>query len=93
MDINGNNNAFIRVGRRTYRVPGSRSQRTLVGLALLVGGIMGFLPVVGFWMIPLGLVVLSVDSPRIRRRRRRLEVWWGRRVNNRQNRRGQMEDR
>jgi hypothetical protein len=45
---------------------------------LVAGGVLGFLPVVGFWMLPLGLVVLSVDSPRVRRVRRRLEIRWGR---------------
>ena len=53
--------------------------RRATGAALIGGGMLGFLPVLGFWMIPLGLVVLSVDSHPIRRRRRRAEVWWGRR--------------
>ena len=79
MNPTGNSSPVIRFGSRSYPVPGTRTQRTLIGLALLAGGIMGFLPIVGFWMIPLGLLVLSVDSPRIRRQRRRLEVWWGRR--------------
>jgi hypothetical protein len=39
----------------------------------------GFLPVLGFWMIPLGLLVLSVDLPIVRRWRRQLTVWWHRR--------------
>jgi hypothetical protein len=30
-------------------------------------------------MVPLGLLVLSVDLPVVRRLRRRVEVWWGRR--------------
>lgn len=53
--------------------------RRATGAALIGGGMLGFLPVLGFWMIPLGLVVLSVDSHPIRRHRRRAEVWWGRR--------------
>jgi hypothetical protein len=40
---------------------------------------LGFLPVLGFWMLPLGLALLSVDLPSVRRRRRKLSVWWGRR--------------
>jgi len=35
--------------------------------------------VVGFWMIPLGLLVLSIDLPVVRRWRRQLTVWWHRR--------------
>ncbi len=61
-------------------MPASRLGRLIVGVILVIGGVLGFLPVVGFWMIPLGLIVLSVDFPLIRRLRRRLEVrigrWW-----------------
>lgn len=61
-------------------MPPNRLGRTIVGILLIIGGVLGFLPILGFWMIPLGFVVLSVDSPFIRRRRRRVEVklgrWW-----------------
>ena len=48
-------------------------------LGLVVLGILGFLPILGFWMIPLGLLVLSYEFASVRRRRRRLVVWWERR--------------
>lgn len=35
--------------------------RITIGVALVLGGLVGFLPVLGFWMIPLGLIVLAVD--------------------------------
>lgn len=35
--------------------------RFLLGLLLIVGGVLGFLPVLGFWMIPLGILVASLD--------------------------------
>ena len=60
-------------------LPRSQRLRIAAGIALIVGGLFGFLPVLGFWMIPLGLLVLSVDLPVVRRWRRRLEVWWARR--------------
>ena len=60
-------------------LPASRLVRIGLGILLLLGGLVGFLPVVGFWMVPLGLIVLSVDLPIVRRQRRRLAVWWGRR--------------
>ena len=44
--------------------------RMVLGVALCIGGILGFLPVLGFWMVPLGLLVLSVDMPMVRRFRR-----------------------
>jgi hypothetical protein len=53
--------------------------RIAVGILLVIGGIFGFLPILGFWMIPLGLIILSVDLPLVRRLRRRIEVKWGRR--------------
>jgi len=69
----------IRFGRFSVKVPGTRSQRTVLGVGLCIGGVLGFLPVVGFWMLPLGILVLSVEYHPIRRFRRRFEVWWGRR--------------
>jgi len=69
--------------RAKKMMPASRLGRLIVGTLLVIGGVLGFLPIVGFWMIPLGLIVLSVDFPFIRRRRRRLEVrlgrWWRKR--------------
>jgi hypothetical protein len=35
--------------------------RLVLGLVLIVGGVLGFLPVLGFWMIPLGVVVAGLD--------------------------------
>lgn len=55
-------------------LPQSRSLRIALGGALVAGGILGFLPVLGFWMVPLGVLVLSVDIPAVRRFRRQQEV-------------------
>ncbi|SLN50238.1 hypothetical protein [Oceanibacterium hippocampi] len=60
------------------RLPASRVARIAIGVLLVIGGLLGFLPVLGFWMIPLGAMVLSIDLPAVRRLRRRVEVWWGR---------------
>ena len=68
---------------RTFNLPASRLARTVLGVLLVFGGLLGFLPILGFWMVPLGLLVLSVDFPAIRRRRRRLAVWWAKKRNNR----------
>ncbi len=69
----------IKIGKNHYALPASRIARTAIGLALIVFGIFGFLPVLGFWMIPLGLLVLSIDWAVARRARRRLSVWFARR--------------
>ena len=37
--------------------------RSLAGLLLMVGGVFGFLPVLGFWMFPLGLAFIALDIP------------------------------
>jgi len=50
-----------------------------IGSLLILGGVLGFLPVLGFWMIPLGFVVLSHDLHIVRRARRRMIVWWEKR--------------
>lgn len=44
------------VGRRVP--PGLR---LWVGFVLMIGGMLGFLPVLGFWMIPLGLAIAALD--------------------------------
>ena len=67
----------IRIGNRRFSLPASRIARTVIGVALIIGGVLGFLPVLGFWMVPLGLLVLSVDFPLVRRWRRRLTVEFG----------------
>ena len=70
---------YVTFAGKRIPLPASRLVRIGLGVLLLLGGLVGFLPVVGFWMIPLGLIVLSVDLAIVRRQRRRLTVWWGRR--------------
>lgn len=67
------------LGRLEIPVPKSRTGRIVTGTALVGGGFLGFLPVLGFWMLPLGLIILSHDLFAVRRRRRRVSVWWSRR--------------
>ena len=77
----------LRIGNRTFKLPQSRSLRIAVGVALTLGGFVGFLPVLGFWMIPLGVMVLSREFHVVRRFRRRLVVKWGRRKQRREDQR------
>jgi hypothetical protein len=35
----------------------------MVGVLLMIGGVFGFLPVLGFWMFPLGLAFIALDIP------------------------------
>jgi hypothetical protein len=43
--------------------PRARWVRLPVGILLVIGGIVGFLPILGFWMVPLGLLVVAKDFP------------------------------
>lgn len=69
---------LLRQIRRLQRHP-SRWVRRGLGLGLIAGGLLWFLPVLGAWMLPLGLVILSDETPYLRRPRRRLQLWLGRR--------------
>ncbi|MCP4936570.1 MAG: hypothetical protein GY927_20820 [bacterium] len=66
----------IRIGSKEFKLPKSQIARMTVGLLLIIGGILGFLPILGFWMIPLGLLVLSHDLPSVRRWRRNITLKW-----------------
>lgn len=37
-----------------------------IALVLIAGGLFSFLPVLGIWMLPLGLLLLAVDLPVLR---------------------------
>lgn len=41
--------------------------RAFLGLCLVVMGVFGFLPVLGFWMIPLGVALMATDIPPLQR--------------------------
>ena len=69
----------LQIGRYAMPLPRTRTGRIAVGSLLLVGGVLGFLPILGFWMVPLGLAVLARDIPAVRRWHRRLIAWWLRR--------------
>lgn len=49
--------------------PGGRASlfRIPVGLTLIAGGFLSFLPGLGLWMLPLGVLLLAVDIPALRR--------------------------
>lgn len=67
-------------------MPRSRVGRIVVGTLFVIGGLLGFLPILGFWMVPLGLLILSQDLRFVRRKRRQLAIWWEYRKRARQTR-------
>ena len=65
------NNAFFRKKIfKPFRI-------TLGGVFVLFGAF-GFLPIVGFWMIPAGLAILSIDVPWAQRVWNKGEATYGR---------------
>lgn len=42
--------------------------RAGLGILAIAGGVLGFLPIVGFWMFPLGIALIALDIPPFRRR-------------------------
>ena len=45
------------------RRPSSRLVRIPLAILLVVGGIFSFLPILGLWMLPLGLLLIAQDVP------------------------------
>ncbi|MEM6710176.1 MAG: hypothetical protein AAF648_15455 [Pseudomonadota bacterium] len=42
--------------------------RSLLGVLFCIGGVFGFLPILGFWMLPLGFCLIGLDIPYTRSR-------------------------
>lgn len=57
------------------RKPSSRYARLPLGIALVGGGLLSFLPVLGLWMLPLGLVLISQDVPALEKPTARTLGW------------------
>ena len=53
--------------------------RIPIGLLFIGGGFLGFLPILGFWMLPVGILLLAHDVPVIRRPALRALAWAERR--------------
>ncbi|BCI66393.1 hypothetical protein EMQ_2954 [Acetobacter aceti NBRC 14818] len=49
------------------------------GLLFCVGGVLSFLPVLGLWMLPLGLLLLAEDVSFCRRISAKIMGWFARR--------------
>lgn len=49
------------------RQPWAMLIRIPLGIVLVLGGILSFLPILGIWMLPLGLLLLAIDLPFLQR--------------------------
>jgi len=70
------------------RKPSSRLVRVPLALLLVLGGIFSFLPVLGLWMLPLGLLLIAQDITLLQKPIMRLLGWIERRWIERQRARG-----
>jgi hypothetical protein len=75
--------ALPRPARQSYEWlirPQAKWVRLPLGLALIAGGALSFLPVLGLWMLPIGALLVGEDIPPVRRATLRvlgrLQRWW-----------------
>ena len=76
---------FERLAKRLPRAMGNfgrwvRQPRLIwvripAGIVLIAAGFVGFLPILGFWMIPLGVIIIAQDVPFLRRPIARALKW------------------
>jgi hypothetical protein len=64
---------------RWLRYPSARWVRIPTGLLLIIGGLLSILPILGLWMLQLGLVLLGEDIPPLRRGTGHVLAWIERR--------------
>lgn len=57
------------------RHPDARWLRIPVGALCVIGGVFSFLPVLGIWMLPLGLLLIAYDVPFLRKPVGRFTIW------------------
>src|SRR5215475_7384836 len=69
----------LRKAVRALRQPSGRWLRIPAGLLLIAGGVLAFLPILGVWMLPLGVALLADDIPLLRSWRSRILDWVERR--------------
>ncbi|HET8727105.1 MAG TPA: hypothetical protein VFO41_06300 [Alphaproteobacteria bacterium] len=85
------NRQIDRIGRRFpatrgflhwVRKPSSRLIRIPIAILLILGGIFSILPVLGIWMLPLGLLLLALDVPFLQRPLVKALLWTERKWTN-----------
>jgi hypothetical protein len=67
----------VRLARqiRNLRHPDARWIRLPVGLLMILGGVFSILPVLGIWMLPVGVLLIAYDVRLLRRPVGRLTIW------------------
>jgi hypothetical protein len=60
---------------RNLRHPDARWIRIPIGLLFIIAGFLSFLPVLGLWMLPLGLLLIAYDVPFLRKPVGYFTIW------------------
>jgi hypothetical protein len=60
---------------RWLRKPSSRLARIPLAILLVAGGVLSFLPILGLWMLPLGLLLIAQDAPLLQKPLARIMGW------------------
>jgi hypothetical protein len=71
--------ASVQKAAQWLRQPSSRWVRIPIGILLIVASLLWFLPILGIWMLPLGMILLAEDVPLSKRLVDRLLAWVERR--------------
>jgi hypothetical protein len=61
---------------RWLRKPSSFWIRLLAAILLILGGVFSFLPILGLWMLPLGLLLIAQDVPILQRPLANILKWF-----------------
>jgi hypothetical protein len=69
---------------RWLRRPSSRLVRIPLAILLVVGGVFSFLPILGLWMLPLGLLLIAQDVPFLQKPLAQMLGWFERKWMERQ---------
>jgi hypothetical protein len=73
---------------RWVRKPSSIYARVALAILLVAGGFLSFLPVLGLWMLPLGLVLFAQDVPVLQKPMANMLGWIERKLLERQRAKG-----
>jgi hypothetical protein len=65
---------------RRLRGPDARHVRVPAGILLVTGGLLSFLPILGLWMLPLGVLLMAQDVSVLRRPTGRALIWGERKL-------------
>jgi hypothetical protein len=60
---------------RWLRSPSSRLVRIPLGILCIIGSLLWFLPALGLWLLPVGLLLIAQDVPFLRRPVGRFTLW------------------